>query len=444
MVPETRYARVGDGHIAYQVVGDGPIDLVWVGAWFSHSDGRWEWPSWASFWYKLASFSRLILFDRRGTGASDPLPSDDWTWEEWVEDLLAVMDAAGSERAALAANADGGATAILCAASHPERVSALILSNTSARFMWAEDYPQGASPEFRDALIEGSVAAWGTDALIDMIAPSLADNPRFREWWGRYQRMSGSPRMNRMMLERASQTDVRHVLPTISVPTLVLPKKDFAFQAANIDHARYLAENIPGARLVELEGADAILHLGDQDAAVDEIAQFLTGVRRDRDVDRVLSTVMFTDIVDAPELAASLGDQRWRDLLDTHDRVVRRLVGEYRGRLLRLTPEGIMATFDGPNRAIRCALAARDELQSIGLQIRAGLHTGEVEVRGDEVDGIGVHIAHRVMTEAAPDQVLVSGTVKDLVAGSDLEFTECGVRELKGVPGTWRLLAVVP
>jgi len=437
--PETRYAKSGDIHIAYQVTGDGPIDLVYVPTWISHVEHLWEEPRVARFFERLASFARLILFDRRGSGLSDPAPAP--ALEEQMDDVLAVLDAVGSERAALFAQLEGGGMATMFAATHPERTGALVLFAAWARIVYDEGYEWANAPEARAQLVEELTTGWGTKERLPGLAPSVAEEPRFQEWFAKLQRLGASPGVARRMFEVVGSYDVRPVLPTIRVPTLVMNRAD----DPQIDprHSRYLAEHIPDARYLELEGRDSLAVFEDGDAVVDEIEEFLTGDRHRREPDRVLATVLFTDIVGSTKRAAELGDRRWRELLHEHDSLVRRELERFRGRFVKSTGDGVLATFDGPARGIRCAGRVVECVRELGLELRAGLHTGESEVIGDDVGGLAVHIGARVSQAAGPGEVLVSSTVKDLVVGSGLEFDDRGTRELRGVPGEWRLFAVM-
>jgi pimeloyl-ACP methyl ester carboxylesterase len=437
---ETRYARCGDDHIAYQTVGDGPRDIVFMSAWFSHVDGRWEEPRFAAMLRRLATMGRLIVFDKRGSGASDPLQVADPTWEDWADDIRAVMDAAGSERATIIGVGDSGPLACLFAATQPQRTASLVLVNTGAKLTRADDYPIGLTDGEVTAFLARTKETWGTGGVADVFSPSVADDERYKQWWARYQRMSASPGRSTAMAKLVFGVDVRHVLATIHVPTLVLHRRSFRFFPVEL--GRYLAANIPGAKLVELEGADGFVYLGDSDGLLNEIEEFVTGARRAQDVDRVLATVLLTDMVGSTDKAAQLGDHRWREVLDTHDEIVRVQLEAFRGRLHRATGDGVLATFDGPARGIRCAQAIRDRLRAAGIDIRCGLHAGEIELRGNEIGGIAVHIAARIEAEAATGEILCSSTVKELVTGSDLAFVDRGRKQLKGVPQDWQIYAV--
>jgi class 3 adenylate cyclase len=440
--PETRYARLGGDRIAYQVLGQGPPDLVMTRGGYGHLDTAWEDPGFTLFVRSLASFSRLILFDRRGMGASDLLPQAPLPpWESYAEELAAVLDAVGSERAAILAEMDGGPLALFFAGTRPDRTSALILANTWAKFVAADDYPIGISAEVVEAILAQYDQGWGTDALLGVLLPSRAGDERFRHYYMKMQRAVASTKAAQPFWRSMLEVDVRTVLPLIQVPTLVLHRRDV--QLLPIEHGRYLAEHIPEAKLVELPGADLPLVWEEPQLALDLIEEFLTGVRRAVEPTRVLATVLFTDIVDSTKLASRLGDRRWRELLNTHDDVARQTVEEFNGQLVQTTGDGILATFDGPGRGIGCAAALRDQLAGIGLHIRSGLHTGEVELRGDGIGGIAVHIAARVMATAGSGEILTSRTVRDLIVGSDVTLEDRGIHPLKGVQGTWELFAVV-
>jgi class 3 adenylate cyclase len=440
--PETTYAPLGQDRVAYQVLGEGPDLVLTMGA-FGHVDLMWEDPGVALFLRRLASFSRLIHFDRRGTGASDPLPGNvPPPWEAYADEVAAVMDAAGSRQAALmATTAEAGPMALFFAATRPERTRALVLGNASARYVADDDYPIGFPPERAEALISRVEETWGTgDRVADGI-PSRAGDERFRRWMARIQRSIASPRTVHVFLRALFEVDVRPLLPLVQAPTLVLHRRDFPLLP--IEHGRYLADHIPNARLVELPGSDGPLTWETPELILGHIEEFLTGVRGSVPASRVLATVLFTDIVASTERAAELGDRRWRELLQVHDDLGTRLVEQSGGRVVKSTGDGLLATFDGPGRAIACAVALRDRLGDIDVQIRAGLHAGEVELRDDgDVGGIAVHIAARIMAEASPGEVMVSRTVRDLVAGSDRSFQDRGTSQLKGVDGDWQLFAV--
>jgi class 3 adenylate cyclase len=439
LTPETRFAKAGDLSIAYQVVGDGDVDVILVPQWLSNIEQYWEHPAAAYFMRRIASFSRLILFDKRGTGLSDPVPTTQ-TLEERMDDVLAVMDAVSSERAVLFGTSEGGAMATLFAATYPERCISLILYGACARWIQADDYPEGRPKQIADFYGEKWIEGWGSGASLTVLAPSLSPDQRFRRWWGQFERRSVRPGMVAPIFEAINQLDVRPVLPAISAPTLILHRRgDRLIDVAN---GRYLAEHIAGARYLELPGDDHIYFAGDADGLLDEIEEFVTGSRGVHDPDSVLATVMFTDIVSSTEHAARLGDRRWHDLITNHDELMHDQIEAYRGRTIRSTGDGVFAAFDGPARAIRCAVAAVAAARHLNVAIRAGLHTGECEVAGEDLAGVTVHIGARIADLAAPSQVLVSGTVRDLVVGSNIAFHYLGVESLAGVPGEWRLFTV--
>lgn len=442
MEPTTRFARSAEGTIAYQVVGDGPVDLIFVPNWGNNIVVWREQPLVDRFLRRLASFSRLIVFDKRGTGVSDPVPLGAIpTLEDWNDDVRVVMDAVGSDRACLFGYGAGSPMTLLFAATHPDRVNALIIGDGQARASRAPDYPVGAPESLRDATREMFSGVWAGDTrVLDLWAPSLAKDEGFRRWYSRYMMLSTSLGQSEHLWQLGWQVDVREVLPTIRSPTLVLHRAGDTF--LRVGHGRYIADHIPAAKYIELPGEDHVWFAGDQDAMLDEVQSFITGTRGPADADRVLATVLFTDIVASTERAAALGDRRWRDLLDQHEAIARREVERFRGRLVSMTGDGLFATFDGPARGIRCAGAIAEAVGALGIEIRSGLHTGEVELRGLDVGGIGVHIAARVMGESGPGETVVSSTVKDLVVGSGIEFDDRGAHQLKGVPGEWRLFAV--
>jgi pimeloyl-ACP methyl ester carboxylesterase/class 3 adenylate cyclase len=437
--PRTRYARSGDAHIAYQVLGDGPIDVVMVPGFVSNVEHYWEMPNVPELFGRIASFARLILWDKRGTGLSDPVVGVP-ALEERIDDLKAVLDAVGSERTALWGISEGGPMSIMFAATYPRRTTELILYGTTPRFSRAPDFPYGWTEDFLTERLAEVEERWGEGALMDLFAPSYAHDPLATQMWGRYQRAGAGPAMARRVLEALGEIDVRDILAAVNVPTLILHRT--GERVAAVEGARYMAERIPGARLVEFEGDDHLPMFGDSHALVDEIEEFLTGERRQRPYDRVLSTVLFTDIVGSTERAAELGDSRWRELLGRHDDLVRRRLTRFGGREVKHTGDGFLATFDGPARGVRCATDIAEAVRIAGLEIRAGLHTGECELRASDIGGMAVHIAARVMSHAQPGEVLTSSTVKDLVVGSGLDFADRGVHPLKGVPDEWRLYAV--
>jgi class 3 adenylate cyclase len=442
-VPETRYTKFGDSYIAYQVLGEGPIDFLLVQGFASHVDCLWEYPPAEPYFSRLASFSRVILFDRRGIGASDPVPLDALpTWEDWSEDVGTVLDAVGSERAAILCWFDAGPMGMLFAATHPERVSALMLANSSARYLVAPDYPIGVPPEQAEAFLAGVAEGWGTEALAVVIAPSQAHDPEWRKWGAKYMRAAATPRTAAAHGRYLFGLDARAVLQLIQAPTLVMHGSNLAL--IPIAHGRYLADHIPGARFLEYPSADASPVTDPEMAAwtLDHMEEFLTGVRRAPEPSRVLATVLFTDIVGSTEHAAQMGDRHWKEILDRLDNMTRVEIEQFGGRLVNTTGDGHLGTFDGPGKAIRCACSLIETVRPLGIQLRAGLHTGEVEVRGNDVGGIAVHIGARVASLAGPSEVLVSRTVTDLVAGSGIEFDKRGAHTLKGVPGEWHLFSV--
>ena len=436
--PDVHYAESGDLSIAYMVFGEGP-DLVLAPGFISHLEVGWEEPSLVHWYSRLASFRRVIAFDKRGTGLSDPA-SHAPTLEESVDDLRAVMDAAGAERPDVFGVSEGGTMAMLLAAAHPDRVNSLVLYGTFARLLEAADYPWGVSTQAIERLMELSGSGWGEGISLGGWAPSRRDDDELRHWWARLQRLAASPGMVRNIFALYPQIDIREALPTIQAPTLVLHRRND--RMVDVELGRYLADNIPGAKFIELDGDDHLYFTGDADALLDEVEEFLTGSRPAPPVERVLATVLFTDVVSSTERAVELGDEEWRKLLRAHDAQVRRQLERFQGREVNTTGDGFLATFDGPARAIRCAIAIRDAVRAIGLDVRAGLHTGEVEMSDADIAGIAVHLAARVASAADAGEVLVSRTVVDLVAGSGLTFADRGEHTLKGVPGQWTLFAV--
>jgi class 3 adenylate cyclase len=438
MTPETRYAKLGDLHLAYQVLGSGPPDILMLDQWFSHMDAQWDVLPLATFRERLATFGRLIMFDKRGAGLSDPVPMMTLpTLETWMDDASAVLDAAGSEKAVVVANIGGGLLGTTFAASHPERVVSLVLVDCFARYLEAPDYTFGGSLEGIEGAVEEVESGAGHGLMIELFAPSLIRDEPVRRAWTRYERQAASPGMMKAVVRLMYESDVRSVLPAIRVPTLVIQRRDA--ERFGPPFGKYLAANIPDARYVELPGADSLIWAGDQDAVLDEIEDFVTGIRRAPVPNRVLATVLFTDIVGSTVRAAELGDAPWRRLLGEHNLLARRLVERFGGVLVDTAGDGMLARFDGPARAIRCAMAIREGVRELGLEIRAGLHTWEVELEGADVAGLAVHIGARVSALAQGGEILVTSTVKDLVTGSGLAFEDRGTPELKGVPGEWRI-----
>jgi class 3 adenylate cyclase len=438
-VPETRYARSGDVHIAYQVFGDGDLDLVLVPGFVTHVELIWEAEQSARFLEALGAFARVINFDRRGSGLSDPV-ADAPTLEERMDDVRAVMDAAGSERAVLMGISEGVPMSILFAATSPDRVQALVCYGGMARSTEAPDYPFATPVEaLTESGFELILPYWGQGAVIEVSSPSQADDPDARAFAARMERASASPGMLAQLARMFIELDVRDVVPTVQVPALVVHRR--FDRLVNVRHGRWLAEHLPNAKLVELPGGDHLPWGEGAEELIDEVQEFLTGTHYAPEPDRILATVLFTDIVDSTDTAAQLGDQRWREVLESHRRGVREAVARHGGREVKTLGDGFLLSFDGPARGIRCARAILDSSEQLGIQVRAGLHTGECEVMGDDLGGIAVHIAARVSALASPSEVLVSRTVKDLVAGSGIEFADRGVHELKGVPDRWDLHA---
>ena len=431
----TRYAKNGDINIAYQVFGEGNVDLVMIPGFISHIENYWDEPNLARWLRKFGSFSRVILFDKQGTGLSDR-SSKAPGMDERMDDVSAVMDAEGIEQAAIFGISEGGSLATLFAASHPERSQALILYGAFAQFKsWF------ATQEDLEGLFQYIDAAWGSGESIPMFAPTMASDPAFKEWWGKFERLGASPGAAKKIMQLNSQIDITDILPSVNVPTLVIHRKDDT--NVNVEGGRMLAERIPNAKYIELPGIDHLPMVGENpNRILDEIAQFLTGEWGPVETECVLATVLFTDIADATKRAADLGDQRWRDLLENHHSRVRGELGHFRGKEIDTSGDGFFATFDGPARGIRCACAIQDSVSSLGINLRAGLHTGECELMGDKVSGLAVHIGARVMEKSDPGEVYVSSTVKDLVAGSGLQFLDRGKHDLKGIPGEWRLFQV--
>jgi class 3 adenylate cyclase len=430
MQPVTQYAKSGDVHIAYQAFGSGPINLVMVPGFVSNVENYWDQPDFARFLNRLGSYARVVTFDKRGTGMSDrvaKLPGLD----QRMDDLRAVMDAVGMEQASLLGISEGAPLAILFAATYPDRCCTLTLYGAFSRFShW---FPTEAALAAFFGYVE---QAWGTGGSVQRFAPSRAMDAAFQHWWGRNERLGASPAAVTALMRMNSQIDISGILPAVRVPTLVIHRTDD--KAVSVEGGRDVAAHIPGARLVEFPGVDHLFYVGEGAEQIsDAIEEFLTGSRAPVSADRVLATVLFTDIVGSTETAAALGDQRWRDLLDHHHATIRRNLTRFRGHEVKTTGDGFLATFDGPARGVRCACAIAEEIRSLGMEVRAGLHTGECEMIGDDVGGIAVHIGARVAALAGASEVLVSGTVKDLVAGSGLRFADRGSRSLKGIPGQW-------
>jgi class 3 adenylate cyclase len=436
--PETRFARSGDAHIAYQVVGEGPIDLVYVQGFVSNIELNWQEPNYARFLSRLGSFARLITFDKRGTGLSDRVPEERLpSLEQRMDDVRAVMDAAGSERASLFGVSEGGPMCMLFAATYPERTTSLVIYGSYAHSRAAPEYDWTDSDESRAAFRHLLEESWGGPFGLAERAPSKVGDEAFTRWWSSLLRQSASPSAALSLIEMNSQIDVRPILPVIRVPTLIIHRTgDLAMKT---EEAEYMAKHIDGAHLALLPGGDHLPWIGDTDSILDSMHEFLTGVPRAREFDRVLATVLFTDIVGSTQRAAEIGDARWKELLLQHHRIVRAELQRFGGKEIDTAGDGFLATFDGPARAVRCAMAIVAGVRSLGLEIRAGVHTGECELLDGNIGGIAVHIGARVASKAGASEVLVSSTVKDLVAGSGLRFEDRGAHTLKGVPDEWRL-----
>ncbi len=433
MVPKTQYAKSGDVRIAYQVVGEGPFDLVFVPGFISNLDVAWEEPYRARVWTRLAAFARLIMFDKRGTGLSDRTVGVP-TLEERMDDVRAVMDAVGSQRAALFGISEGGAMSVLFAATYPERTRALVLYGAYGHFSsWV------VPPDMMEAALDRMEKNWGTGDSLRLFAPSVASDETFKLSWARFERLGASPSAVVALMRMNSEIDIRPILPSIRVPTFIIHRQGDV--RVNVEAGRFMARQIPNAKYLELPGSDHMLWTGETERILDEVEEFLTGSRSAIESDRVLATVLFTDIVNSTKRAETIGDRAWHDVLDRHNALVRREISRHRGHEVRTMGDGFLATFDGPARSIRCALAINEGVEALGLQVRAGLHTGEVEMADDDLSGIAVHIASRVATMAKPGQVLVSNTVRDLVAGSNIRFHDEGSHSLKGLTESVRLFA---
>jgi len=440
--PETKYARSGDVNIAYQVIGDAPLDLVFVMGWVSHLEYFWSEPSFARFLRRLASFSRLILFDKRGTGLSDRVPVNELpTLEQRMDDVRAVLDAVGSQRAAICSISEGGPMSALFAATYPEKTAALVMIGTYAKRIRDDDYPWAPTADAREHFFDEIRQHWGGPVGLEERAPSIAADAGFREWWATYLRMGASPGAAVALTKMNAEIDVRHVLPTIRVPTLVLHRTgDLCLK---VEEGRYVAERIPGAKFVELPGVDHLPFVGNQDEILDEVEEFLTGVRHTVEPETMLATVLFMHVVDSPQRAAEMGVERWRDLLQRLHTHIRKEIEWFKGREVDMTGQGPLAIFDGPARAVRCACAISQYVSRLGIEIRAGLHTGECDIlEGGKVGGLAVEVGSQIRARAAAGEVLASITVKDLVAGSGIHFEDHGLHTLDGIAGEWRLFKV--
>jgi class 3 adenylate cyclase/pimeloyl-ACP methyl ester carboxylesterase len=440
--PQTRYVVVDGAQVAYQTFGSGPRDLVFMSGLASAIDFQWENARWQHLYERLGSFSRLIVFDRRGTGSSDALKVEQLgSWEQWTDDLTAVLDAAGSRKAVLVAAIDSGPWALLFAATRPDRTSAVVLWNTFAKSVATDDYPEGLPPETEEAAITVLESLWATEDFSRLVEPAATVDPAELAFHVRWQRLACTPASAAAQARLVGQTDARGVLPLIHAPTLVLHNDNESLPSSL---GRYMADHIPGAQFIAVPGTSMGLWFSEVlDSVLDHIEEFVTGVKPVTPGDRVLAAVLFTDIVGSTARAAAIGDRAWRDVLETHDSISRTIVQQHAGRLIKYTGDGVLSTFDGPGRAIQCARALREALQSVGVDIRAGVHTGEIELRREDIGGIAVHVAARVVEHADPGEVLVSSAVPLLVAGSNIQFAPRGEHELKGLPGEWALFAVV-
>lgn len=438
MTPETRYVKSDEVHIAYQVLGEGPLDLLFVPGFVSNVEATWQSPERSAFFRRLAAFCRVILFDKRGTGMSDR-GSQIFTLEQRMHDVRAILDEIRSEKAVLFGISEGGPMSLLYAATFPERTTALVLYGSYAKRSWAPDYPFGWTEERWQAVISNFERNWGTPSGVDlaMWAPGIAGNPEAASRMTAYFRASASPSAAVAVMQMNREIDVRDVLPSIRVPALILHRT--GDRVAHVEHARYMARHIPGARLVELPGDDHVPWVGDRGAILDEVELFVTGARQSLESERVLATVLFVDIASSTERAAAIGDRAWGELLASFQHKVREVSRQYRGQEIDTAGDGFLIAFDGPARAVRCACAVRDAVRALGVEVRCGVHTGECEKSGDKLAGIAVHTGARVAATAAAGEVLVSQTVRDLVAGSGLAFEDKGLYTLKGVPGEWRL-----
>jgi class 3 adenylate cyclase/alpha-beta hydrolase superfamily lysophospholipase len=441
MVPTTHYAKSGDVHIAYQVVGEGSVDLVLIHGWISHLEYQWEDPALARFLNRLASFSRLIVFDKRGTGLSDRVPESALpTLEQRMDDIRAVMDAVGSRRAAIFGVSEGGPLSTLFAATYPTRAAALIMYGAYAKWIRADDYPWAPTREEHEAALEAYEKHWGTPIGLKTLAPTVANDERVRQWFAHSLRVSASPAAGVTLYRMNIEVDTRAILPTIRVPTLILHRS--GDRLIPCQAGRYMAGQILAAKFVELPGDDHLAWIGDTEPLLAEIQEFLTGERPVLEADRVLATILFVDIVQSTQRATAIGDSRWRDLVGKYQQQVGKEVTRLGGRVVNTAGDGVFAIFDGPARAIKCARAVRDVVGALGLAVRSGIHTGECVIEGNDVTGVAVHIGARVAARANPGEILLSSTVKDLIAGSRIECSDRGSHVLKGVAGRWRLFAV--
>lgn len=442
MEAETKYTRSNNIHIAYQVIGQGAFDVVYVPGWVSHVELAWEEPTLARFLGRLASFARLIIFDKRGTGLSDRVSDNQLpTLEERMDDLRAVMDSVSSKRAALVGISEGGSLCALFAATYPERTKTLVMIGTFAKRIWSSDYPWAPTPEERQKDYEVVEREWGKQMDLAHYVPSMIGNEAFSRRLATYFRCAASPGAALALLRMNTEIDIRNVLPAIHVPTLLIHRT--GDRDSKVEESRWMAEQIEGAHFVELPGDDHFPWVGDQDAILDEIQEFLTGERPLPDVTRVLTTILFTDIVESTMLAHELGDQAWKSLLNKHDRICDDNLQKFRGRLIKGTGDGILAIFDGPGRSIQCVKAISADTKKLGIQIRAGIHTGEIELRGDDTAGVAVHLAARVAALATSNEVLVTRTVRDLVSGSGIEFSDHGNHEFRGFSEAWQVYTVI-
>jgi pimeloyl-ACP methyl ester carboxylesterase len=436
-----QYAKNGKVHIAYRVLGEGPLDLLVVPGWVTHLEAHWDDPLVWRFAERLASFSRLILFDKRGTGMSDPVSEDDLpTLETRMEDVHAVLDEVGSSKAALLGISEGGPMCALFAATYPERTRALVMSGCYPKWVRDADWPWAMTREEHEASCAAYEQKWGTPIGFRVVAPSAANDEQSRNWWARNLRMGASPASGIALYRMNIEIDIRSVLPAIRVPTLILHREGDGL--IKVENSRYMAAHIPGAKYVELKGADHLPWFGDSETVLAEIEEFLTGARPAAAIERVLSTILFVDVVGSTESAVSVGDSRWRDILGLFHRHVAQEIERNRGRLIDTAGDGVFASFDGPARAVRCAAAVRDRVRGIGMNVRTGVHTGECEVAGDKLAGVAVHIGARIAATADAGEILVSSTVRDLVAGSGLRFVSRGRRRLKGFEDEFELHAV--